>query len=106
VVLPHLGMRHLKNLARPEHVFELRLDAADAHSSEQQIDESFERPTLPAVLTGSGPFVGRVEQRGRLLSAWQTILSTGTHAVLIAGEPGVGKARLGGEWSQQAYRQG
>ena len=28
------------------------------------------------------------------------------HAVLIAGEPGVGKTRLAGEWSQQAYDQG
>ena len=29
VVLADLGMRQLKNLARPEHVFELRLETAD-----------------------------------------------------------------------------
>ncbi len=106
VILADLGMRHLKNLARPEHVFELRLDAAGAGPQTETIDEAFERPTLPAVLTGPGPFVGRVGELERLSSAWQIVLSGGTHAMLIAGEPGVGKTRLGGEWSQQAYQQG
>src|SRR3984885_2424668 len=31
VILADLGMRQLKNLARPEHVFELRLDAAETN---------------------------------------------------------------------------
>ena len=106
VILADLGMRHLKNLARPEHVFELRLEAADDSPPTHTAEAPLERPPLPAVLTGSGPFVGRVEELARLLSAWQTTLSGGTHAVLIAGEPGVGKTRLGGEWSQQAHRQG
>ena len=106
VILADLGMRHLKNLARPEHVFELRLEAADDSPPTHTAEAPLERPPLPTVLTGSGPFVGRVDELARLLSAWQTTLSGGTHAVLIAGEPGVGKTRLGGEWSQQAHRQG
>ena len=65
-----------------------------------------ERPGLPAVLAGPGPFVGRGPELERLLSAWQTTLDGGAHAVLIAGEPGVGKTRLAGEWSRQAYEQG
>jgi tetratricopeptide (TPR) repeat protein len=40
------------------------------------------------------------------LSTWQTTLAEGAHTVLIAGEPGVGKTRLAGEWSQRAYEQG
>src|SRR3984893_1537719 len=67
-------------------------------------DEPLERPGLPAVLTGPGPFVGRGRELEGLVSGWQTALAGGTHAVLIAGEPGVGKTRLAGEWSRQAYQ--
>lgn len=105
VVLADLGTRQLRNLARPEHVFELRLDTAD-DSRPPTPDAPMERPDLPAVLAGPGPFVGRRPELERLLSAWQTTLDAGTHAVLIAGEPGVGKTRLAGEWSRQAYELG
>jgi DNA-binding SARP family transcriptional activator len=104
VVLADLGMRQLRNLARPEHVFELRLETASDVPSARAGDEPLERPGLPAVLTGPGPFVGRGRELEGLVSAWQTALAGGTHAVLIAGEPGVGKTRLAGEWSQQAYQ--
>jgi DNA-binding SARP family transcriptional activator len=104
VVLADLGMRQLRNLARPEHVFELRLETAAP--PQEANDAPIERPGLPAVLTGPGPFVGRGRELEGLVSAWQTALAGGMHAVLIAGEPGVGKTRLAGEWSQQAYQQG
>ena len=71
VVLADLGMRQLKNLARPEHVFELRLETAD-DSRAVTTDAPMERPGLPAVLAGPGPFVGRGPELERLLSAWQT----------------------------------
>lgn len=106
VVLTDLGMRQLKNLVRPEHVFELRLDAAGTASDQPANDESIERPALPAVLAGRGPFVGRGDELGQLFSVWQTALTGTTDAVLIAGEPGVGKTRLAGEWSRQAHAQG
>ncbi|WP_374024430.1 BTAD domain-containing putative transcriptional regulator [Mycobacterium sp. HNNTM2301] len=102
VVLADLGMRQLKNLARPEHVFELRLETAAP--PQKANDAPIERPDLPAVLTGPGPFVGRGPELAGLVSAWQTATAGGTHLVLIAGEPGVGKTRLAGEWSQQAYQ--
>ncbi|MGV0806252.1 BTAD domain-containing putative transcriptional regulator [Mycolicibacterium setense] len=101
-----LGMRQLKNLARPEHVFELRLETEDRRPEPPRAETPIERPALPAVLTGPGPFVGRGPELGQLLSVWQTALIAGTRAVLIAGEPGVGKTRLAGEWSRQAYEQG
>ena len=106
VVLNDLGMRQLRNLARPEHVFELRLETADEHHQAVPPDEPIARPSLPAVLAGPGPFVGRERELGQLFSAWQTTLAGGTNAALIAGEPGVGKTRLAGEWSRQAYDQG
>jgi class 3 adenylate cyclase len=106
VVLVDLGMRQLRNLARPEHVFELRLEAADERPEEPTTEVPMERPGIPAVLTGHGPFVGRGRELERLLSAWQTALAGGMQAVLVAGEPGVGKTRLAGEWSRHAYEQG
>ncbi len=106
VVLADLGMRQLKNLARPEHVFELRLDATRVVTDQPADDESIGRPDLPAVLAGRGPFVGRDDELRQLLSAWQTALTGTADAVLIAGEPGVGKTRLAGEWSRQAHGQG
>ena len=106
VVLADLGMRQLRNLARPEHVFELRMLTADDATAELTTDAPMERPPLPAALAGSGPFVGRGRELERLLFTWQTTLADGVHAALIAGEPGVGKTRLAGEWSRQAYGQG
>ena len=106
VVLVDRGMRQLRNLARPEHVFELRLETADDRREAGSTDAPVERPSLPAVLAGPGPFVGRGRELERLFSAWETALAGGTNAVLIAGEPGVGKTRLAGEWSQRAYDQG
>ena len=106
VVLVDRGMRQLRNLARPEHVFELRLETADESREAVSTDVPVERPSLPPVLAGPGPFVGRGPELERLFSAWQTALAGGTNAVLIAGEPGVGKTRLAGEWSRQAYDQG
>ncbi|KUI47640.1 hypothetical protein AU198_23865 [Mycobacterium sp. GA-1199] len=105
VVLADLGLRRLRNLPRPEHVFELRMETADDPSL-PTADAPMERPALPAVLVGPGPFVGRGRELERLVSAWQSTLAAGTRAVLIAGEPGVGKTRLAGEWSRHAYEQG
>jgi class 3 adenylate cyclase len=105
VVLADLGTRQLRNLARPEHVFELRLGSTE-HPDDFAPDTPIQRPELPAVLSGPGPFVGRDRELERLLSTWQTSLTSGTRAVLIAGEPGVGKTRLAGEWTRQAYELG
>ncbi|AEV75449.1 putative ATPase [Mycolicibacterium rhodesiae NBB3] len=105
VVLADLGMRQLKNLARPEHVFELRLEAVEDTDTAEP-ESPMRRPSLPAVLTGPGPFVGRGEELAGLLTAWQSTLTVGTRAVLVAGEPGVGKTRLAGEWSRQVYEEG
>src|SRR6202044_360077 len=106
VVLADLGLRELRNLARPEHVFELRLETAEESAQPPITEAPMDRPGLPSVLIGSGPFVGRGSELERLLSAWQTSLGGGACAALIAGEPGVGKTRLAGEWSRQAYEQG
>jgi class 3 adenylate cyclase len=106
IVLADLGMRQLRNLARPEHVFELRFQNSDDDSQPPATEEPIVRPALPAVLAGPGPFVGRGHELDRLLSGWQRALAGDMQAVLIAGEPGVGKTRLAGEWSSLAFDQG
>src|SRR5947209_3314456 len=84
IVLADLGTRELRNLARPERVFELRLlDAVDVPAP-AATEAPLERPALPAVLAGPGPFVGRVREIAQLFSAWQTALSGATNAALIA----------------------
>ncbi|KUI03956.1 BTAD domain-containing putative transcriptional regulator [Mycobacterium sp. IS-3022] len=106
VVLTDLGMRQLRNLARPEHVFELRLMTVEEDAAAPSSVPPMERPPMPSVLSGPGPFVGRDRELEGLFSAWQTSVTAGTRAVLIAGEPGVGKTRLAAEWSGRAYDQG
>ena len=60
----------------------------------------------PPCSPAPGRSSGASSELGQLFSAWQTTLAGGTNAALIAGEPGVGKTRLAGEWSRQAYDQG
>ncbi|MGA5466087.1 BTAD domain-containing putative transcriptional regulator [Mycobacterium sp. NPDC050041] len=106
VVLTDLGLRQLKNLARAERVFELRLRTNDDDTGDPAAGPPIERPVLPAALAGPGPFVGRGSELERMLATWQTTLASGTRAVLVAGEPGVGKTRLAAEWSSRAHAQG
>src|ERR1700739_4379119 len=58
VVLADLGMRQLKTLARPEHVFELQMDTAEVGPPAATSEAPIDRPDLPPVLGGPGPFVG------------------------------------------------
>ncbi|EFG77816.1 adenylate/guanylate cyclase catalytic domain protein [Mycobacterium parascrofulaceum ATCC BAA-614] len=106
VVLADLGSRQLRNLARPEHVFELRLQTTEEPGRAVPPEAPLKRPSLPAVLAGRGPFVGREDELERLAAAWRAAVAGGTNAVLIAGEPGVGKTRLAGEWCRHAYDDG
>ncbi len=106
VVLADLGTRELRNLARPERVFELRLEAADDIPAPAPAEAPLQRPALPAVLAGPGPFVGRVRELRSCSPPGRPCSPVTPNAMLIAGEPGVGKTRLAGEWSRQAYDQG
>lgn len=106
VVLADLGSRQLRNLARPEHVFELRLQTTEEPGRAVPAEAPVKRPGLPAVLAGRGPFVGREDELERLSAAWRAAVAGGTSAMLIAGEPGVGKTRLAGEWCRHAYDNG
>jgi DNA-binding SARP family transcriptional activator/tetratricopeptide (TPR) repeat protein len=97
-----LGERQLRGLSRSEHVFELSpLNATGADPPAR-----FERPPLPALLAAKGVFVGRHVELEQLESEWATATSGTARAMLVAGEPGVGKSALAAEWARRAYDQG
>jgi len=51
-------------------------------------------------------FAGRGDQLGDLSTAWKRALAGDRQAVLLAGEPGIGKTRLAREIAQQAHQEG
>ena len=62
-------------------------------------------PSLARQLT-AGEFVGREEELAMLTAAWARASAGELAAVLIAGEPGVGKTRLAAEHARQAALRG
>ena len=66
VVLADLGLRELRNLARPEHVLSSDWKPLRRLPNRPTSDAPpMERPGLPSVLIGTGPFVGRGNEARR-----------------------------------------
>jgi predicted ATPase len=59
-----------------------------------------------AVGTGLTPFVGREEERGLLQRRWAQAKAGAGQAVLLSGEPGIGKSRLVQTLTEQANADG
>ncbi|MHB8463264.1 MAG: nuclear transport factor 2 family protein, partial [Acidimicrobiales bacterium] len=97
-----LGEHALRGLTRGENVFELAPMAVVDETSPPDL----ERPALPAVLAGRGPFVGRDAELDVLATEWATAMAGTARAMFVAGEPGVGKTRLAGEAARRAHDQG
>src|SRR5262249_36871558 len=93
---------------RGENVYELcraaREERRDAPSGADQ--QALTRPPVPAPLLGTGPFVGRGDELAQLGVLWQRATTGELGAVLVGGEPGVGKSRLAGELAQRAHDTG
>ncbi|HWQ13341.1 MAG TPA: AAA family ATPase [Roseiflexaceae bacterium] len=107
--LRDLGSHRLKDLRRPEQVYQLVIPGLPdtvppfARRSVQPTAQ----PTLPAarpILSALAPLVGRRAEWEQLQSAWQDTLAGGPRLALLAGEAGVGKSRLAEElllWAGQ-----
>jgi predicted ATPase/DNA-binding SARP family transcriptional activator len=67
-----------------------------------------QRVPLPAPLAGEdrGAFVGRAQATAQLQAAWTTVRERGFRAVMLAGEPGIGKTRLAIEFAHTVHQQG
>ena len=76
-----LGRWNLRDLPRPLEVFGV-------------IGESGIRHRLRAVRRRLTPFVGRDAELDHLLAAWRRVQRGGQVALLLSGEPGIGKSRL------------
>jgi class 3 adenylate cyclase len=64
-------------------------------------------PPLVTLATRSAfPFVGRERERDDILTAWKQAMAGERRAVLLAGEPGVGKTRLAAEMAALAAEDG
>jgi len=87
----------LKGVAEPVPACEVIWDA----STEQRIP-------LPPLLAGEdrSAFVGRSDAAAALEAAWAAVREGGFRAVLVAGEPGIGKTRLVREFARTAHEQG
>ena len=109
--LSDLGTRELKGLSRPERAFALlHPDLPEPSAAGAPV----ERPAAP----GGHPFpplllrgdemalAGREEELGRLMAAWVQAGAGERRAVLVAGEPGVGKTRLAAEAARRAHEEG
>jgi DNA-binding SARP family transcriptional activator/tetratricopeptide (TPR) repeat protein len=67
-----------------------------------------QRVPLPPLLAdgGRGRFVGRSDAAADLGAAWAAVLERGLRVVVLAGEPGIGKTRLAGEFARLAHEGG
>ena len=93
------GHRDLRGLARGENVYEL-LTRAEGDAFVDHVAE------LPNALRSDALFVGRVDELAQLGDAWAQASAGAPRAVLVGGEPGVGKSRLAAEHARRAYDAG
>jgi DNA-binding SARP family transcriptional activator len=94
----------LPGLGRTERVFAL-FDRSRGRGDAQANMTDFEL-SLPAGLSGDGRlFVGRAREVERL-GGWREGSNVGGRAVLVAGEPGIGKTRLLAEVAGRAHQDG
>ncbi len=94
IVLEDLGSRVLKDLARPELVFEVRPAPVDTPAG--GVPEPPHAVAFPQALARlvDRPFVNRGEELTFLLQAFDEARNGTAQAVLVAGEPGIGKTQL------------
>src|SRR5712692_8313531 len=90
----NLGPHTLKGISAPLGVYQV-LGASGVQSR-------FE----VAIRTGLTPLVGRDEELGLLLRRWEKVKEGEGQVVLLSGEAGVGKSRLGQELKEQVEREG
>jgi DNA-binding SARP family transcriptional activator len=98
-----VGDHSLRGMSRPERVFELRRRVT-APAPEATPSPEPARLALPRPLQVKTPFafVGRDPELARLDELWAEAPS-GARAVLVAGEPGIGKTALAGELARRIH---
>jgi class 3 adenylate cyclase len=112
VALTDLGEHWLKDLDRPEHLYQVLtpdlprdfppLNAATAKSELARVRLPLPRPLQVAT---EFPLVGRDRELARVRQLWTKGIC-GAHAALVAGEAGIGKTRLASELALAVHGEG
>jgi class 3 adenylate cyclase/tetratricopeptide (TPR) repeat protein len=112
VTLTDLGEHWLKDLDRPEHLYQVLtpdlprdfppLNATTAKSEPARVRLPLPRPLQVAT---EFPLVGRDRELARLRQLWTKGIC-GAHAALVAGEAGIGKTRLSSELALAVHGEG
>jgi class 3 adenylate cyclase/tetratricopeptide (TPR) repeat protein len=97
VELVDLGTHALRDLARPERIFEL---VVDAEVESRPVSPTPSRVGWVGRAVGAG-VVGRVEELARLERAWAGTRAGTPALALVCGEPGIGKTTLAAALAQR-----
>lgn len=100
LTLQPLGMRELKGLTDPVSVCDV-----DWRLRDEATAAAIPLPGFVDILP-SFPFAGRSEPLEALITAWKESLEGARRAVLVSGEPGIGKTRLVSELVRRAHQSG
>ncbi len=107
VSLVEIGRPQLKGLERAEPVFQLRHERLpDIAARLSDVVPELARPALPVGLAAyeREPLIGRERELGVLRDA--VAAGAGRRAVLVLGEPGIGKTRLAAAVASEAHEAG
>jgi class 3 adenylate cyclase/tetratricopeptide (TPR) repeat protein len=112
VALTDLGEHWLKDLDRPEHLYQVLtpdlardfppLNAATATSEPARVGLPLPRPLHVAT---ECPLIGRDQEVARVRQLWTKGIP-GAHAAIVAGEAGIGKTRLAAELALGVHGEG
>jgi class 3 adenylate cyclase/DNA-binding SARP family transcriptional activator/tetratricopeptide (TPR) repeat protein len=105
--LVDVGRHELRGLSRAERVFELRTKTEEALGGARvaPVPVALALPRALHVPDGS-PFVGRDAQLECLSEGWRQACDGMHAAVILGGEPGIGKTRLAAELARSVHTEG
>jgi class 3 adenylate cyclase/tetratricopeptide (TPR) repeat protein len=106
--LVDLGLHRLRDLARPERVYQLTIAGLRSEFPSLRSVDAFPsraRGATPSFAPGTEELAGRRVELDSLERAWERAKNGVRRVALVAGEPGIGKTRLVGELARLAYAQ-
>jgi DNA-binding SARP family transcriptional activator len=103
-----LGLRPAPELVRLEAAILRQDPALDLAAPATPVTAPVAEVPLAGALRGDGepPFVGRSDELATLRAAWDAAAAGHLRAVLLVGEPGIGKTRLAGELAHHVTEDG